>query len=47
MKAAPASITGTPSFVIKGEKIEVESFEGLAAAIDAELAKTAQPASPT
>lgn len=47
VKAAPASITGTPSFVIKGEKIEVESFEGLAAAIDAELAKTAQPASPT
>lgn len=37
----PASITGTPSFTIHGEKLEVESYEGLAAAIDAELAKAA------
>lgn len=44
VKNAPESITGTPSFVIKGEKIEVESFEGLSTAIDAELAKVAQPA---
>lgn len=41
VRTAPASITGTPSFAIKGEKIEVESFEGLAAAIDAELAQSA------
>lgn len=47
VRNAPESITGTPSFAIRGEKIEVESFEGLAAAIDAELAKSAQPASPT
>ena len=46
VKAAPESITGTPSFVIKGEKLEVESFEGLAAAIDAELAKTAAESAP-
>ena len=47
VKNAPASITGTPSFVIKGEKLEIETFEGLAAAIDAELAKAAQPGAPT
>ena len=46
VRAAPASITGTPSFVIKGEKLEVESFEGLSAAIDSELAKAAQPGAP-
>ena len=46
VKAAPASITGTPSFVIKGEKLEIETFEGLAAAIDAELAGVVQPAAP-
>lgn len=46
VKAAPESITGTPSFVIKGEKLEVESFEGLSAAIDAELAKTAAEPAP-
>jgi protein-disulfide isomerase len=44
---APASITGTPSFVINGEKIEDDTFDGLAAAIEAELAKSAEPASPT
>lgn len=37
----PASITGTPSFTIRGEKLEVESYEALAAAIDAELATAA------
>ncbi len=47
VKAAPESVTGTPSFLIKGEKLEAESFEALAAAIDAELAKAAQPAAPT
>jgi protein-disulfide isomerase len=47
VKNAPASVTGTPSFVIKGEKLDIETFEGLAAAIDAELAKAAQPAAPT
>jgi len=36
----PASITGTPSFMIRGEKLDIESYDGLAAAIDAELAKT-------
>lgn len=46
VKAAPESITGTPSFVIKGEKLEVESFDGLSAAIDAELAKTAAEPAP-
>ena len=42
----PASITGTPSFTIHGEKLEVESYEGLAAAIDAELAKAASATEP-
>lgn len=46
VKAAPASITGTPSFVIKGEKLEIETFEGLSAALDAELAKTAAAPAP-
>jgi protein-disulfide isomerase len=43
----PASITGTPSFTLHGEKLDVESYEGLAAAIDAELTKIAgSPAAP-
>jgi protein-disulfide isomerase len=42
----PQTITGTPSFVINGVKIEPESLEGIAAAIDAELAKSAAPADP-
>lgn len=43
----PATITGTPSFTLHGVKLEVESYEGLAAAIDAELAKAgAAPAAP-
>jgi protein-disulfide isomerase len=41
---APPEITGTPSFVIAGKKLELESLEDLTAAIDAELAKTAAPA---
>jgi len=42
----PATITGTPSFVINGVKIESESLEGISAAIDAELAKGGAPAAP-
>ena len=42
----PASITGTPSFTIRGEKLDVESYEGLATAIDAELAKAAGATEP-
>lgn len=37
----PATITGTPSFAINGVQVEAESFEGLSAAIDAEIAKAA------
>lgn len=44
---APASITGTPSFAIRGEKIKNDTFEGLSAAIDAELAKAAAEPAPT
>ncbi len=46
VKDAPASITGTPSFVIKGEKLEIETFEGLSAALDSELAKAAATPAP-
>jgi protein-disulfide isomerase len=42
----PSTITGTPSFVINGVKIEPESLEGISAAIDAELAKVGAPAEP-
>jgi len=42
----PATITGTPSFTIRGEKIDVESFEGLSAALDAEIAKAAGGGAP-
>jgi protein-disulfide isomerase len=42
----PKTITGTPSFVINGVKIEPESLEGISAAIEAELAKTGTPAQP-
>jgi protein-disulfide isomerase len=42
----PKTITGTPSFVINGVKIEPESLEGISAAIDAELAKAGAPAAP-
>lgn len=43
----PKTITGTPSFVINGVKIEPESLEGISTAIDAELAKAGAPAAPT
>lgn len=36
---APPFVTGTPTFVLNGEKIEDETLEGLSAAIDAALAK--------
>jgi len=42
----PKTITGTPSFVINGVKIEPESLEGISAAIDAELAKAGAPVAP-
>lgn len=43
----PSTITGTPSFVIGGLQIEAESFEGLSAALDAEIARAAaMPAPP-
>lgn len=42
----PAAVTGTPSFVINGVKIEAESLEGISAAIDAELAKAGESAQP-
>lgn len=43
----PATITGTPSFVIGGEKIELESFDDLSTALDAEIVRaTAAPAPP-
>lgn len=42
----PTTVTGTPSFVINGVKIEPESLEGISAAIDAELAKAGAPAAP-
>jgi protein-disulfide isomerase len=42
----PATITGTPSFVINGVKIEPASLEAISAAIDAELAKAGAPAAP-
>ncbi len=42
----PATITGTPSFVINGVKIEPESLEAISAAIDAELVKAGAPPAP-
>lgn len=42
VRAAPAEITGTPSFAIGGKKLELETFEDLWAALDAAVA--AQPA---
>jgi protein-disulfide isomerase len=43
-KDAPAFITGTPTFLIGGEKVEAPDLEGLTAALDAALAKA--PAAP-
>jgi protein-disulfide isomerase len=42
----PATITGTPSFVINGVKIEPESLEAISAAIDAELVKAGATPAP-
>lgn len=44
--ARPASVDGTPSFVIRGQKLELESFDSLSAALDAEIALAATPAEP-
>lgn len=46
VQAAPADITGTPSFAIGGEKLELESLEDLSAALDAAIAAAAAPAEP-
>lgn len=45
VRAAPADITGTPSFVINGVKLELESLDDLSAALDAAIAAGA-PAAP-
>lgn len=39
VKEAPAFITGTPTFLIGGERVEFEDMDGLSAAIDAALMK--------
>ncbi|MEZ6029471.1 MAG: thioredoxin domain-containing protein [Hyphomonadaceae bacterium] len=44
-QAAPAEITGTPSFAIDGRKLELETLEDLSAQLDAALAKAASPPS--
>lgn len=46
VNAAPASITGTPSFAIDGVKLELETLEDLSAALDAAIAQAAAPATP-
>jgi protein-disulfide isomerase len=46
VKAAPASITGTPSFAIDGVKLELETLEDLSAALDAAIANASAPATP-
>ena len=46
VKAAPASITGTPSFAIDGVKLELETLEDLSAALDAAIANPSAPATP-
>ncbi len=42
--AAPADITGTPSFAIDGKKLELETFGDLSAALDAAIAAAEAPA---
>lgn len=37
-RAAPASVTGTPAFIVNGEDVEANSLEALSAAIESELA---------
>lgn len=47
VKEAPAFITGTPTFLVDGKLVEDKSPEGLAAAIEAALAKAqTAPAAP-
>ena len=46
VRAAPESITGTPSFVINGVKLELETLDDLSAALDAAIAEAAVPAAP-
>lgn len=46
VKEAPASITGTPTFLIDGRQLELEDAESFFAAIDAALAKTPALATP-
>jgi protein-disulfide isomerase len=44
-RAAPASVTGTPSFIVNGKDVEQNSLEALSAAIDSALGNvTAIPA---
>ncbi len=48
VQAAPADITGTPSFAINGVKLELETLDDLPAALDAAVATAASPpASPS
>lgn len=46
VQAAPAEITGTPSFVIDGKKLELETFDDLWAALDAAAAGATAPVEP-
>jgi len=43
VQAAPPEITGTPSFVINGVKLELESLDDLSAALDAAVAAAGVP----
>ena len=46
VRQAPKEITGTPSFVINGVKLELETLDDLSAALDAAIAAAAVPAAP-
>jgi protein-disulfide isomerase len=46
VNAAPASITGTPSFAIDGVKLELETLDDLSAALDVAIAQAAAPVPP-
>lgn len=41
-RAAPASVTGTPSFIVNGKDVEQNSLEALSAAIDSALGNPAE-----
>ena len=41
-RAAPASVTGTPSFIVNGKDVEQNSLEALSAAIDSALGSPAE-----